>query len=142
MLDDIRFENCVEGDFPEGPYHLSCNFEKDTCSWYHDYTASLLWKRMKGAYGDPIGNGYFMLIKAANNLNISSSARLISLPQPAGQTICVSFHYYIFGNSIGSLKFITKRSGEPDTVIWMRSGTQGNKWRFADLTFNSDRPIQ
>ncbi|XP_032421781.1 MAM and LDL-receptor class A domain-containing protein 1-like [Xiphophorus hellerii] len=24
----------------------------------------------------------------------------------------------------------------------MRSGTQGNKWRFADLTFNSDRPIQ
>ncbi|MED6241113.1 hypothetical protein ATANTOWER_028659 [Ataeniobius toweri] len=142
MLDDIRFENCVEGDFPEGPYHLSCSFEKDTCSWYHDYTASLLWKRMKGAYGDPIGNGYFMLIKAANNLNISSSARLISLPQPAGQTICVSFHYYIFGNSIGSLKFITKRSGEPDTVIWMRSGTQGNKWRFADLTFNSDRPIQ
>ncbi|KAM4557404.1 apical endosomal glycoprotein [Fundulus diaphanus] len=44
--------------------------------------------------------GYFMLIEAKNNLNISSSARLISFPQPAGQTLCVSFHYYIFGNSI------------------------------------------
>lgn len=42
----------------------------------------------------------------------------------------------------GSLKFIAKRLGEPETLMWMRSGTQGNKWRFADLTFNSDKPIQ
>lgn len=26
--------------------------------------------------------------------------------------------------------------------MWMRSGTQGNKWRFVDLTFQSDKPIQ
>uniref|UniRef100_A0A3Q2DQA7 MAM domain-containing protein n=1 Tax=Cyprinodon variegatus TaxID=28743 RepID=A0A3Q2DQA7_CYPVA len=92
--------------------------------------------------GTPWGNHYCYYIIACNHLNMSSSARLISFPQTAVQTICVSFHYYIFGNSIGSLKFITKHSGEPETVIWMRSGTQGNKWRFADLTFNSDRPIQ
>ncbi|XP_014854147.1 PREDICTED: MAM and LDL-receptor class A domain-containing protein 2-like [Poecilia mexicana] len=142
MLDDISFENCAEGDVPEESDNLSCDFEKDTCSWYHDYTASLLWKRNNGAYEDLTGNGYFMLIKANNQLDISSTARLISFPKPAGQTICVSFRYYIFGNSIGSLRFITKHSGEPETVVWMRSGTQGNKWRFADLTFNSDRPIQ
>lgn len=42
----------------------------------------------------------------------------------------------------GSLKFISKHPGEDEVVIWMRSGTQGNKWRFVDLTFNSDKPIQ
>lgn len=46
--------------------------------------------------------GHYMLIKAASNLNISSTARLISLPQPAGQVICVSFLYHIFGSSIGT----------------------------------------
>lgn len=127
-----------------------------------------------------------MLIEATNKQNISSAARLVSFPQPAGQSICVSFWYHIFGNSIGmcliwhnyayrliktwyickkkqlllhntfvectcsiyillllgSLKFIVKHPDEPEVIVWMRSGTQGNKWRFADLTFNSDKPIQ
>lgn len=57
MLDDITFENCAEGDIPEGSDQLSCDFEKDTCSWFHDYTASLLWKRSNGVYTDITGNG-------------------------------------------------------------------------------------
>ncbi|XP_044077011.1 MAM and LDL-receptor class A domain-containing protein 1 isoform X2 [Siniperca chuatsi] len=143
MLDDISFENCGEGDVPAGSDQLSCDFENDACSWYHDYTASLLWKRSNGRFDEtPTGNGYYMLITTKPNLNISSAARLISFPRPAGQVICVSFLYHIFGNSIGSLKFIAKRSGEAETVVWIRSGTQGNKWRFADLTFTSDKPIQ
>nr|XP_046265191.1 MAM and LDL-receptor class A domain-containing protein 1 isoform X2 [Scatophagus argus] len=143
MLDDITFENCAEGDVPAGSDQLSCDFEKDSCSWYNDYTASLLWKRSNGGTDEsPTGDGYYMLITATHNLNVSSAARLISFPQPAGQILCVSFLYHIFGNSIGSLKFIAKHSGEAETVVWMRSGTQGNKWRFADLTFNSDKPIQ
>ncbi|XP_034743360.1 MAM and LDL-receptor class A domain-containing protein 1 [Etheostoma cragini] len=85
--------------------------------------------------------GYYMLITTAFNLNISSAARLVGFP-PAGQVICVSFWYHIFGNSIGSLKFITKHSGDVETIVWMRTGTQGNKWRFADLTFHIKEPIQ
>ncbi|CAB1428061.1 unnamed protein product [Pleuronectes platessa] len=69
-------------------------------------------------------HGYSILIETKNNLNISSAARLVSLPQPAGQ-ICVSFWHHIFGNSIGTLKFIVKHPGEPETlVVWMRCGTQ------------------
>lgn len=45
MLDDIKFENCADGDVPEGSDQLSCSFDKDICSWYPDYTASILWKR-------------------------------------------------------------------------------------------------
>ncbi|KAM8850746.1 MAM and LDL-receptor class A domain-containing protein 1 isoform 2-T2 [Spinachia spinachia] len=143
MLDDVSFNYCRDGDFPAGSGQLSCDFEKDTCSWNHDYTASLLWKRSKMAFDEvPSAKGFFMIIKAQNNLDISSAARLISFPQPEGQVLCVSFWYHIFGNSIGSLKFIAKHSGEADTVVWMRSGTQGNKWKFADLTFKSEKPIQ
>uniref|UniRef100_A0A3B4UGA7 MAM domain-containing protein n=1 Tax=Seriola dumerili TaxID=41447 RepID=A0A3B4UGA7_SERDU len=109
MLDDISFDNCGEGDVPAGSDQLSCDFENDTCSWYHDYTASLLWERTSGKYnGSPAGKG--------------NSIYVLLLP--------------------GSLKFIAKHPGEAETVVWMRSGTQGNKWRFADLTFTSDKPIQ
>lgn len=142
MLDDISFEYCAEGDVPAGSDQLSCNFEKNTCSWYHDYSASLLWDRSRDYVEGPAGKGYYMFITAKYNIDITSTARLISYPQPADRVICVSFQYHIFGNSIGSLKFIVKHAGEPETVVWMRSGTQGNKWRFADLTFTSDKPIQ
>ncbi|RVE62060.1 hypothetical protein OJAV_G00176900 [Oryzias javanicus] len=142
MLDDITFENCGQEDVPGGSERLTCDFERDACAWYHDYTASLLWDRNNGKYEDVTGNGYFMLVKAESNSDASSVARLMSFPQAGGQTLCVSFFYLIFGNSIGSLKFITKCSGEEETIVWMRSGTQGNKWRFADLTFTGDKPIQ
>ncbi|XP_034038504.1 MAM and LDL-receptor class A domain-containing protein 1 [Thalassophryne amazonica] len=93
-------------------------------------------------YDHTNGKGYYMFTAAENNLNTSSAARLISYPQPGGQVICVSFWYHMFGNSIGALTFITKHASEQQTVVWMRNGTQGNTWRFADLTFNSDTPTQ
>lgn len=43
--------------------------------------------------------GYYMFITPVNKPN--STARLISFPQPAGQMLCVSFLYRMFGNSIG-----------------------------------------
>ncbi|XP_055007320.1 MAM and LDL-receptor class A domain-containing protein 1 isoform X2 [Boleophthalmus pectinirostris] len=142
-LDDILFNNCGLDDIPPASDQLSCDFEKDTCSWYHDYTANLLWDRNKFEFGDnPEVTGYHMVIKAERNQNISSAARLVSFPQSAHEGLCVSFWYHIFGNNIGSLKFITRHPGEEETVVWVRSGTQGNKWRFADLTFQSDKPMQ
>lgn len=62
MLDDITFDYCAEGDVPPGSEQLSCNFENDTCSWYHDYTASLLWKRTKHELnGRPPENGEYLI---------------------------------------------------------------------------------
>ncbi|XP_028974987.2 MAM and LDL-receptor class A domain-containing protein 1 isoform X2 [Esox lucius] len=115
-------------------------FEKDTCAWYPDQTTSHLWKRSPGK-DHTSGSGYFMSNNPTRNPDPSSTARLISYPQPAG-TMCVSFWYRIYGSNIGSLRFLTKSSGEPETVVWMRHGTQGNEWRFADLTFTTDAPLQ
>lgn len=49
MLDDIKFENCADGDVLEGSDQLSCGFEDGTCSWYADYTAGILWKNESDA---------------------------------------------------------------------------------------------
>lgn len=74
MLDDISFESCGEEDIPDGLDRLSCDFEKDTCSWYHDYTASLKWKRTNGRYEDITGNGEnpvhmeFLLVELSPNV--------------------------------------------------------------------------
>ncbi|XP_077471884.1 MAM and LDL-receptor class A domain-containing protein 1 isoform X3 [Stigmatopora argus] len=140
MLDDVKFENCAEGEIPAGSEQLSCNFEEDTCSWYHDYNATILWQRVKGGFQHHQGNGYYMLVSSKPDLDVSSSARLIGFA--VGRVICVTFRYHIFGNSVGSLKFIVKRPGEAEDAVWIRSGTQGNKWRYADLTFSSEEPIQ
>ena len=59
MLDDISFEYCAEGDVPAGSDQLSCNFEKNTCSWYHDYSASLLWDRSRDYVEGPAGKGEY-----------------------------------------------------------------------------------
>ncbi|XP_077378927.1 MAM and LDL-receptor class A domain-containing protein 1 isoform X1 [Festucalex cinctus] len=140
MLDDVSFDKCAEGDIPDVSQQLSCHFEKDTCSWYHEYRASILWQRVRGGFGYPEGNGTYMLISSKSGLNVSSAARLVGFA--VGRVICVSFRYHIFGNSIGSLMFIVRRPGHAEDIVWIRSGTQGNKWRFADLTFSSDEPIQ
>ncbi|XP_062407771.1 MAM and LDL-receptor class A domain-containing protein 1 [Sardina pilchardus] len=148
MLDDIIFHSCNEGDVPSGYDSLTCDFEKDSCAWYPDHSASVMWrkaKRPQNFYPAPefdhtTGSGYYMYIGTNRTTNPSMTARLISYPQ---RTQCVSFWYHIYGISIGSLKFITKRPGEEEIVVWMRSGTQGNKWRFADLSFPAaDLPLQ
>ncbi|XP_041944947.1 MAM and LDL-receptor class A domain-containing protein 2 isoform X2 [Alosa sapidissima] len=148
MLDDIVFHSCNEGEVPPGYDSLTCDFEKDTCAWYPDHFASVMWRKAKSPqnfypapeFDHTTGSGYYMYIGTNRTTNPSMTARLISYPQ---RTQCVSFWYHMYGPSIGSLKFITKRPGEEEIVVWMRSGTQGNKWRFADLSFPaSDLPLQ
>ncbi|TRY97688.1 hypothetical protein DNTS_035488 [Danionella cerebrum] len=83
---------------------------------------------------------YFMYIAAQHSSKPKDSARLLSFPQ---QARCVSFWYMMYGGSIGSLRFITKNPNGVQTLVWMRTGTQGNKWRFVDLSFGDiEEPVQ
>ncbi|XP_034159304.2 MAM and LDL-receptor class A domain-containing protein 1 isoform X1 [Pangasianodon hypophthalmus] len=147
MMDDITLMGCAEGDIPAGSEQLSCDFERNTCGWYIDQSASLTWERKKPSFDNQgpghdqtTGSGYYMFVATKKNSNPSETARLISYPQ---QAKCVSFWYHIYGASIGSLRFISKNTNGTETVMWTRTGTQGNKWRFADLSFaTNDSPVQ
>ncbi|XP_056333186.1 MAM and LDL-receptor class A domain-containing protein 1 isoform X2 [Danio aesculapii] len=150
MLDDISLTDCAEGDVPADSDQLSCDFEKDTCSWYHDLSTEITWRREDGqkpsfGYDGPThdhttGSGYFVYIGSLRSSKPPQTARLISFPQ---QAKCVSFWYLMYGGRIGSLRFIIKHANGEQTLMWMRTGNQGNKWRFVDLSFaDSEEPIQ
>ncbi|KAI4891478.1 hypothetical protein NFI96_023830, partial [Prochilodus magdalenae] len=149
MLDDIKLTGCAEGDVPPGSDQLSCDFERDLCGWYSDHSASLNWERVKSqkpsyddigpGYDHTTGSGYYIYIATKRNSNPAHTARLVSYPQ---QGKCVSFWYHIYGPSIGSLKFISKNTDGAETVVWMRTGSQGNKWRFVNLSFGTTDPVQ
>lgn len=149
MMDDITLMDCAEGDIPAGSEKLSCDFERDTCGWYLDQSANLTWERTKGqnpfdnqgpGHDQTTGSGYYMFVATKRDSKPSQTARLISYPQ---RSKCVSFWYHIYGASIGSLRFISKNTNGTETVVWTRAGTQGNKWRFADLSFaTNDSPVQ
>ncbi|KAI5627922.1 MAM and LDL-receptor class A domain-containing protein 1 [Silurus asotus] len=142
MIDDIALIACAEGDIPAGSDQLSCDFERNTCGWYLDQSKNLIWERTKGqkpsydnqgpGHDQTTGSGYYIFVATKTGSNPSQAARLIGYPQ---QAKCVSFWYHIYGPSIGSLRFITKNANGTETVMWTRTGTQGNKWRFADLSF-------
>lgn len=59
-------------------------------------------------YLPPASADTYMHIVASETSDILSTARLMSLPQPAGQPICLSFRYRIFGNSIGMCWKVSK----------------------------------
>lgn len=45
LLDDVGFDYCAEEDVPVDSDQLSCDFNQmTTCSWYHDFSASTVWK--------------------------------------------------------------------------------------------------
>ncbi|KAK1787196.1 hypothetical protein P4O66_017048 [Electrophorus voltai] len=109
---------------------------------------SLLWQRTKGqnssydnqgpGHDHTTGSGYYIFI--APKTKPSQTARLTSYPQRAK---CVSFWYHIYGGSYGSLRFISKNTEGNETVEWIRTGSQGNKWQFAYLSFAAtDSPVQ
>lgn len=58
-----------------------------------------------------------MIITADRSVNINSTARLVSIVQPAHSVMCVSFWYHIFGNSIGIL-FTTELKAHQFNVFY------------------------
>jgi len=78
MLDDITFKYCREGDVPAGSNQLTCDFEKDTCSWYHNSTTGLLWSRNQGSYGDN-SPGYDHTIGKGERSTVSLVSGILSV---------------------------------------------------------------
>nr|XP_056716098.1 apical endosomal glycoprotein [Euleptes europaea] len=115
------------------PSGLSCNFEMDWCSWFIEQSDGFEWERREGGGTDhTTGKGYFLSVDPSDRSSLGYSARLVSTPQaPPDKGQCLSFWYRMDGPQIGTLNLKVKRSGEPEHILWTRTGSHGAVWHRA-----------
>ncbi|XP_060107229.1 apical endosomal glycoprotein [Heteronotia binoei] len=109
---------------------LSCNFESDWCNWFIEKSGGFEWERHKGGSMDhTTGTGYFLSVDPSVCSCLGFSARLVSTLQVSpDQGQCLSFWYRMDGPQIGTLNLKVKHSGEPEHVLWTRTGSHGAVW--------------
>ncbi|XP_048368091.1 apical endosomal glycoprotein [Sphaerodactylus townsendi] len=120
---------------------MSCNFETDWCNWFIEQRDGFEWERLEGA-DHTTGKGYFLLVDPSVRSSLGFRARLASNPQtlPA-EGLCLSFWYRMEGPQIGTLNLKVKPSGEPEHILWTRTGSHGAVWHrgFSNI---SSQPAQ
>lgn len=52
------------------------------------------------------------------------------------ETVCVKFWFHMHGPDIGNLSIYLK-TNQSETLVWMVSGDQGNRWRFGQTSLKS-----
>ncbi|XP_052037810.1 apical endosomal glycoprotein [Apodemus sylvaticus] len=121
------------------PPEVSCNFERDSCSWHTGHLTDAHWHRVKShgsQYDHTTGQGFFMFLDPTDPPARGQGALLLTRPQvPVVSEECLSFWYHLYGPQIGTLRLAMRREGE-DTLLWSRSGTHGNRWHQAWVTLH------
>lgn len=83
------------------------------------------------------GNGWYVYIEASWPRKVNDTARLISSSMPATTATkgkCLSFWYHMYGADINTLS-VYVRTGAHDTMLWSKTGTRGDKWLQALVTW-------
>ena len=55
-------------------------------------------------------------------------SNLTSVIHPPTSGRCFQFWYHMYGASIGKLELFVLSSGGQNSLLWYKSGNQGNKW--------------
>nr|XP_054757014.1 MAM and LDL-receptor class A domain-containing protein 1-like [Lytechinus pictus] len=77
----------------------------------------------------------------ADLTSIGQSARLNSaLFTPITSDSCLTFWYHMHGEQVGVLNVLLA-SGSAETMIWTRSGTQGDQWLVARVPVSGTAPV-
>ncbi|XP_048414760.2 apical endosomal glycoprotein isoform X2 [Stegostoma tigrinum] len=126
---------------PQSLLAISCNFEVDFCEWKQNATDILQWIRDNGSellkyapmYDHTLnGKGYYLFIHNLSASLPNHTARLSTILQTAtSANQCFSFWYHMYGPSIGTLSLKVQQEGRPEELLWTRTGTNGNQWRWA-----------
>ncbi|XP_053413481.1 apical endosomal glycoprotein isoform X1 [Nycticebus coucang] len=139
-VDNVTLRDCSPTETTERDREVSCNFERDTCSWYTGHFTDAHWHRVQShgpGYDHTTGRGHFMLLDPTEPPARDHGAHLLSQPQvPVAPIECLSFWYHLHGPQIGTLRLALRREGEEDTLLWSRSGTHGNRWHEAWATLH------
>ncbi|XP_063956551.1 MAM and LDL-receptor class A domain-containing protein 1-like [Lytechinus pictus] len=137
---------------PVGP--ANCDFEGGLCSFTQDSTDDFDWTRNSGptntantgpdddhthAGSSTIAGSY--MYTEADSTSIGQSARLNSaLFTPITSDSCLTFWYHMHGEQVGIFNVLLA-SGSAETMIWTRSGTQGDQWLVARVPVSGTAPV-
>ncbi|XP_051040804.1 apical endosomal glycoprotein [Phodopus roborovskii] len=139
-VDNVTMRDCNPTVTTESDQEVSCNFERDSCSWHTDHLTDAHWHRVKShgsKYDHTTGQGFFMFLDPTDPLARGQGAMLLTRPQvPLVPKECLSFWYHLYGPQIGTLRLAIRKDGEEDTLLWSRSGTHGNRWHQAWVTLH------
>ncbi|XP_046380134.2 MAM and LDL-receptor class A domain-containing protein 1-like [Haliotis rufescens] len=127
---------------------LSCDFERDFCSWTQSQTDNTDWIYHTG--GTPTGStgpssdhttghGYYVYMETSLG-NINDKADLVS-PVLGGNTVtCLRMWYHMFGTDVNSLTVFKEYQNGSRTSIWHEDGDQGNQWNHMAVTIPATSP--
>ncbi|XP_044182256.1 MAM and LDL-receptor class A domain-containing protein 1-like isoform X1 [Acropora millepora] len=119
---------------------FSCDFDTDLCGLTQSSNDNFDWTRNSGSTSssgtgpnqDVSGSGHYMYIETSSPRVQGDSARLEKGGLSFNTTKCLSFSYHMFGTSMGELNVLV---GDK-TVVFTRSGNQGNAWHRASFEIN------
>lgn len=83
------------------------------------------------------GSGNYFYVEASSPAQKGNKAWLLSNLFPATAGRCLSFWYHMYGSSTGSLNVYNVDKDNKATLVWSKSGDQGNQWNEAKLTLES-----
>eukprot|EP00795_Rhopilema_esculentum_P012712 gene12712-3431_t len=157
-IDDISYTNSRCSHIPASsapptvaptttvPSDSNCTFETGLCNWRQLTTDNFDWKRNKdntgsvgtGPVGDhTTGKGHYIYIETSSPRIANDTAVIESPPiKPSRSIVCLQFWYHMHGAHVNQLN-VYKQSGSRFVRIWARKGTQGNKWRSAQVNVYS-----
>ncbi|CAI9725294.1 and LDL-receptor class A domain-containing 2-like [Octopus vulgaris] len=132
-LDDVKITSgsCpMDGD---------CNFEKDMCSWSNSNQDNFDWLQTTAAnnragpkvdHSEQTAQGSYIYVLPKWPIQTGEKAVLVSDPiAPVPRRRCMSFWYYMKGNSAGELEV----GYANESVLWRISDDQGDKWHLGKV---------
>lgn len=73
-----------------------------------------------------------------SGIDEGEKARLISRTFPPTGGRCLTFWYHMYGSSMGELNVYNKPVTGSLRKVWSLSGDQGNDWKMAQVTLDSN----
>ncbi|KAM7316659.1 hypothetical protein ACRRTK_024390 [Alexandromys fortis] len=139
-VDNVTLRDCDPTVTTKSDQEVSCNFERDSCSWHTGHLTDAHWHRVRShgsEYDHTTGQGFFMFLDPTDPPARGQGALLLTRPQvPLAPKECLSFWYHLYGPQIGTLRLAMRKDGEEDTLLWSRLGTHGNRWHQAWVTLH------
>ncbi|KAH9494976.1 hypothetical protein Btru_018310, partial [Bulinus truncatus] len=142
VCDFVR--NCVDTAADESNCG-DCSFQYDWCRYIETSDGDVKWKR--GFNGSITSNngpgydhfndatGYYIYVDTATGSSSDVAEIMTNFNYGPSSAACqMQFYYHMFGYGIGQLTVVIRESQE-DTIVFEKTGDQGNKWikAFIDL---------